>query len=138
MKGGKRLCDEGAEEVDGSALFATCEQGRRTFITSSHWKRGAVHQIIHCAKMQIQIPHRELRPYTSFSFFCIRPSLHPSHASGYFFADLLSFFFFLFPSSPSVPFIICWSNAYFTNAYFTINPIVRRVPFSVVKSFAKL
>lgn len=73
MKEGKRLCDEGAEEVNGSAPFATCEQERRTtFITSSHWKRGAVHQIIHCAKMQIQIPLRELRPY-SFFFILLHP-----------------------------------------------------------------
>lgn len=102
-----------------------------TFIILSHWKRGVVHRIIYCAKMQIQIPHREPWPRSSPSFFRIRPSRRPFPPSSFpgrqlFFcrSSLSSFVIWPLPSFPSVLFVICWSNAYL---YFTINFVVSRV-----------
>lgn len=105
-----------------------------TFIILSHWKRGVAHRIIYCAKMQIQIPHREPWPLF-FSFILPHPSVASPVPSlvlpgpavillslvSY---SLSSFVIWPLPSFPSVLFVICWSNAYL---YFTINFVVSRV-----------
>lgn len=114
----ERLYDEGVEEADGSALFVIYKQGRsRTFITLSHWKRGAVHRIIHCAKMQIQILHHDLIFLLHSSASASVVSLVPSLAGSYSFAILFFFlyflrhltsFFVLLPFSlSSAPMVIC-------------------------------